>query len=783
MSLVYLSAKLRRLHSTCWFGQGRGYLLLLYSRPLGHNQGMGFWQELRRRRVYRTVGFYVVGAWLIIQVADVFFPAWGLPETALRFLIIATILCFPIALIFSWTFDISTSGIVKTEPGDPGGIFDNSLKRTDYVVLAALLAIGAAIVFGSLQKIVEEVDDAVAAAEKIDNSVAVLPFVNLDSNPETGYFSDGVTEEILHRLSSLKALHILSRTSSFAFRNSNEGPARISEILGVRYLLHGSVRRDKNFVRVTARLIDDTGYQVWSETFDRKLEGIFAIQSEIANTVARHIERQIIPLAELPAARTTTNMEAYDAYLVGRAFVNARTPGWADNAIAAFEKAIRLDENYAPPYAGLVVALSINNADWDAVRESAVRAAKTAIELDPELAEGHAALGLILLDDASRLGDTQNELERAERSLRRALELDPSLSIAYSWLSTILLEQGRVEEANAVQEQGLLVDPLNPVLSYNMAQRLRSRGETERAEQLLLRLTYLPVPPWMAYSGLLTQHREAGKFDKALHWAKQYARASAKSRKSISSAYLAGCYERLGLTEDADYWLADALARTPQPVRRFFYKASQFRIRGDQAGLREEIDKLGAALGTDIDQLQGINAGLYASANILAENFDVGIDVFENAFDFESLSLGADISDYGKLEFFHVLAYAYQQVGRDDEANVLLTRLHEQLNVLVVEQKMNSGNVHHLRAQNFGLRGDFDAAADALEAAIKAGWLRYIWVMGNPTWTETIAYPRIARMLDDVKVELERQRALVEQVDAEHDFRAELAAIRSTLGD
>ena len=204
---------------------------------------MGLWQELRRRRVHRMVGFYVVGAWLVLQVADVFFPAWGLPETALRFLIIATILCFPIALIFSWTFDITTSGIVKTEPADPGKVFDNSLKRTDYVVLAALLAIGAAIVFSSLQNIVEEVDDAVAATAKIDHSVAVLPFVNLDSNPDTGYFSDGVTEEILHRLSSLKALHILSRTSSFAFRNSNEGPARISELLGVRYLLLQTVTK------------------------------------------------------------------------------------------------------------------------------------------------------------------------------------------------------------------------------------------------------------------------------------------------------------------------------------------------------------------------------------------------------------------------------------------------------------------------------------------------------------------------------------------------------------
>ncbi len=123
---------------------------------------MGFWRELQRRRVHRMAGFYVVGAWLVIQVADVFFPAWGLPETAVRFLIVAAMLCFPIALVFSWTFDISTSGIVKTEPADPGEVFDSSLRRTDYVVLVALLAIGAAIVFGSLQKIVEEVDGVLA---------------------------------------------------------------------------------------------------------------------------------------------------------------------------------------------------------------------------------------------------------------------------------------------------------------------------------------------------------------------------------------------------------------------------------------------------------------------------------------------------------------------------------------------------------------------------------------------------------------------------------------------
>jgi hypothetical protein len=161
----------------------------------------------------------------------------------------------------------------------------------------------------------------------------------------------------------------------------------------------------------------------------------------------------------------------------------------------------------------------------------------------------------------------------------------------------------------------------------------------------------------------------------------------------------------------------------------------------------------------------------------------VGIDAIESAFDLDSLSKLDDLGTLQQLESLHYLAYAYQQVGRGDEANGLLTRLHEQLDAYVVEHKMDFGPLHHLRAQNFGLRGDFDAAADAFQAAIKAGWLRYLWVMNDPTWAETIADPRIARMLEGVKVELERQRAVVEQADAEHDFRAEVAAVRSATGD
>jgi TolB-like protein len=240
-----------------------------------------------------------VGAWLTLQVADILFPAWGLPETSIRYLVIAGAAGFPVALVFGWFYDFTPRGIIRTDLSQGEETADLSLKRMDYVILCALLAIGAAILYGSVGKIRETAEatvDQTVQAERLPNSIAVLPFTNLDANPDTRYFSDGITEEILHRLSTLKSLHVLASTSSFAFANSNEGPGGISEKLGVRFLLQGSVRRDNDFVRITARLVDESGFQLWSDTFDRKLESIFVIQSEIAGFVSEQIVDEIVPI-------------------------------------------------------------------------------------------------------------------------------------------------------------------------------------------------------------------------------------------------------------------------------------------------------------------------------------------------------------------------------------------------------------------------------------------------------------------------------------------------------
>ena len=297
---------------------------------------MKLWQELRRRRLFRLAGLYIVGAWVAIQVGDTFFPAWGIPETALRYQIIGTVLGFPIAMIFGWFYDITAEGIIRTPDASASG--DLSLKRTDFVVLGALALVAIAVVYGSFEKVRETTDDYTASFDKPANSIAVLPFDNLSDDDSNDYFSDGITEEILHQLGTFEMLSVMGRVSSFAFKGADVSIPEMSDILRVRYLLQGSVRRQADRIRVTASLVDERGFQVWTDTFDREMTNVFAIQSDIANSVAGRLVEEIAP-REIAAARTTNNIAAYQEYLVGREYVNRRTPGWQESAAASFERA------------------------------------------------------------------------------------------------------------------------------------------------------------------------------------------------------------------------------------------------------------------------------------------------------------------------------------------------------------------------------------------------------------------------------------------------------------
>ena len=788
---------------------------------------MNIWQELRRRRVFRVAGLYIVGAWLVIQVADIFFPAWGLPETALRYLFVAAAAGFPVALIFGWFYDIAPQGILRTGPAEHADVIDLSLKRSDYVILMALITIGIAIVLGSLGRIQEEIESGPAAAgiERRDNS-----FSNLDVNPDTGYFSDGVTEEILHRLSTLGSLHVLASTSSFAFRDSDLSPADISGRLGVRYLLQGSVRRDADHVRVTARLLDETGFLLWSDSFDRKLEGIFTIQTEIASTVSGHIVNEIVPMQELPAGRTTENMEAYNEYLLGRAYFDARTPGWRDKATAAFRRGIELDPGFAPPYAGLAAASTVNRSivvgkHWEEGRALA----EQAVALDPDFAFGHAALGLIqfalerrrLFDEHE--ADSQSLLDvhlAGLKSLRRAIELDPSLSIAYAWLSDRLRGMGRRDEADAVRNRGIEIDPLNPDLVLTTAFDEMLSGNFERGEALLLRLAQLPEPPAAVFGALYALSSHAGRFEDAFDALRESIRLNRGAHPHLFE--LASMYAQVGMFDEADYWYEQHRSRLPQEDKYFAdihegfddlaYLYAYSRVRGAQSAVAAKLGQIEAILDSpgsskeDVKLLANEHPELLslahieflALAHIHVGNYAKGVENMERFrilvqqwYSFENPVTSAEyvalkfsgqkLRVYASVaESLNGLAFAYQQVGREDDASRALQALGK---IYAPDYELYEPfadlfpRLLEGKALQRALSGDTAGALEALQQAVDRGWFGYYRVLNDPAWTTTIARPEFQAVLAEAKAELDRRRAVIEAAYAEHDFRAEVEAM------
>jgi TolB-like protein/Flp pilus assembly protein TadD len=742
---------------------------------------MNIWRELRRRQMFRLVGIYIVGAWLVIQVADIAFPAWGIPDTALKYLFYAAFLCFPIAFILGWFFDIRKEGIYRTRRAGPDEIVETSLQKADYVVLTALLAVGLAVVLGSLDFIRDEVDLSPASitVERRDNSIAVLPFTNLDLNPETGFFSDGITEEILHRLSTLGALHVLASTSSFAFRNSEKGPASISEKLGVRYLLQGSIRRDSDYVRVTARLIDDAGFQVWSQTFDRKLQGIFAIQTEIASTVSSEIINEIVPLQELPAGRTTTNMEAYNEYLVGKAFADGRAFGWREKAEAAYRRAIELDPDFAPPYAGLALALTVNKGFGPHFDEGR-KLAEHALQLDPELAEAHAMLGFTVGVGSDIV---KGDLQRGTTSLRRALELDPSLGFAYNLLAAFLEWQGLIDESNAVMDKGLAVDPLNPPLVANAATAEFRKGNRERAEHLVLRLLNLPESPRLVFPTLQLLYEKWGRLADAVEIAKEHIRISARAERP-NFRPLALAYANLGMTEDADYWKDLSIQGVDNELEVLDFNYALLRKRSADSMLGDELRQLDQRIEPDDIADQTDASTFLGLTNIQLGNYEKGIEQLEAAIrsfmqrsghEESAILVGVLAEEFWGPKFavfvLHRLAHAYRQVDRADDAATILLALTDDPTTspeLADEFLLEYAALHH------ALSGNTPEALHIFEKELETGWGVYFEILNEPAWKETINAPEFQEFLAEMKEEVDRQRTIVEAADAEHDFRAEV---------
>jgi TolB-like protein/Flp pilus assembly protein TadD len=449
-----------------------------------------FFAELKRRNVYKVAVAYAVVSWLLIQAASILFPTFEAPPWVMKVFVAVLVLGFPIALIFSWAFEITPEGIKRESEIEPNKSISTYTGRKIVALTIGLAVVAAGLLAFQLlrgtshQKSANQPGDARGMFEK---SIAVLPLVNTSGDPGNDYFSDGLSEELIAVLAKIPGLKIIGRSSSFLFKGKSDDSRTIGEKLGVANLLEGSVRKQGDRVRIVAELINAAdGRELWSETYDRELKDVFAVQSEIAVAVTDQLKIKLLGApVKSDAAPSNDNLAAYNALQQGTFYFRLGTEEGARKATEFYGEAIRLDPNYALAHANLSSAWRQLGATWLGggveAKEAYAKArneAQVALSLAPNLSAAHEALGFVLLTP-------DLDFAGAEAELRKAEKLAPADAGPKGALCVLFGAQGRLAEAENMAQQTLTLDPLGVTRYLNLARVLIGGGRYDEAEAAL----------------------------------------------------------------------------------------------------------------------------------------------------------------------------------------------------------------------------------------------------------------------------------------------------------
>jgi adenylate cyclase len=536
----------------------------------GGGSADGPFAELRRRRVLRALAAYIVVGWILLQVADVTFEPLGLPHWAQRALIIAVVAGIVPAAVLAWVYDLTRHGVVRTpsagrDDADARGpaLAQPRLANDEGRVGSGEGVAGSAATAATEVAPIAATDAAPAGPASPIAAIAVLPFTDLSQARDHDWFCDGLAEEIIDSLCCVRGLRVASRTASFRFRDGSTDPREIGRLLSVDAILEGSVRVAGERLRVTAQLIDARdGYHAWSETYERAVTDVFAIQREIAENVARALKLSVAGrAAQARGQHAPRSMEAYEAYLRGRQLVSVFQKSSILRAPAYFRQAIALDPGYAQAWAGLADALA-QQAQWRfapaarVVPEGAA-AANRAIDLAPDLAEAHVAQG--------SLRSVAGDADGARRAFERALELNPALFDAWHYYARDCYSRGE----------------------YARAAELFQRAHRARPDDF--------TPLVFAGSSLLALGDKAGSDALAARAANGLVQQVALEPDNLRAHYLAsGALHQVGRTGEGRRLIDLALQRAPDDFSTLYNGACFYSLTGDHD---RALDLLERALG------------------------------------------------------------------------------------------------------------------------------------------------------------------------------------------
>jgi TolB-like protein/Flp pilus assembly protein TadD len=487
-----------------------------------------FFSELKRRNVIRAAILYVGAAWALAQGIAQLGPSVGAPEWATRWFLVAAAIGFPFSILFAWFYEFTPQGLKRESEIDPAeSVTRHTGRKLDFAIIGVLAVV--VVLLLTDRFVLRHGVNQTTAAPIPEKSIAVLPLMNSTGDAANDYFSDGMSEEFISSLSRLKDLKVIGRTSSFQFKGKTDDSKTIGEKLGVHYLLEGSVRKSADRVRIAVALIKSAdGANVWSETYDRELKDIFAVQSEIAGAVAKQLKVALLgnngQTAQLATAATPSNqnVEAYNALLRGNFYFNRSTADDMRKAIGYYKEAIRLDPRYALAYAKLSLAShelavgygGIPVQETEEAIATARASARSALELDPNLPEAHSTQGTVLLD-------FDFNLVAAEAEYRRAFGLAPQNAPAVASLASLIARGGQLDEAVALLQQAIAIDPLRATLHGSLALDLVSLGRYDEAEAALRHSIELQPHAAQSYYRLAVIQILRGKPAAAVELAKQ----------------------------------------------------------------------------------------------------------------------------------------------------------------------------------------------------------------------------------------------------------------------
>lgn len=646
-------------------------------RPLTVDKLDRFLRELRRRKVVRVAAFYVVTAWVAIEVASVVFPPLSLPTEYVRWVILLALIVFPFVVVAAWVFDLTWAGLERTPP-----IEDNAAAR---------------------------------ALPRPERSLAVLPFRNIGGDQENDYFCEGLAEDLMNVLSRVEGLRVAARSSAFAFRDGTSDVRAVGEKLNVANVLEGSVRKSDGRLRITVRLLDTAdGFQRWTQVFDREQGDIFKIQDEISRAVFDALHFEVYGAKRPRVVPGTRDVQAYNLYLMGRHQFHKRTEESLRSAVRFFEQATERDPDFALPYTGLADSWSLLSASGEGygpipVEEAIARAApmvERALELDPRLAEAYASRGFL-----NRL---RQDAAAAEASLRHALKLNPDYSMAHAWLGLTLTDLGRLREARDEFQRAYDADPLSPIIGSNLGYALLKLGELDAAREHFQQVMEIAPEFTVAYSGMAHVARRSGTADAAQEWWERASRINPNRPYYPANVALLQLGE--GGLDTAEQFLERAEAIAPNDAT-----VVRTRMAVLIAGERDA-----ELLSFTEGRLEGERSNAETLANAALAQLVCGqpkkaLSYYERA--------GGDLQQWvcdalvWNWRFPHGLYYAdaLLRTGARARGNALLDDAERLFGRLEGEGLVNA-ELDYQRALVLSMRGQYEEAAAALQNAVKGGW-------------------------------------------------------------